>query len=286
MTWQNIQLGAVLRDGTLRGIKIDTVEHERRGVGPAQVVERDRRGHAALDVGLGPDDALRPDEPSTVLFGADVPGAVARVKEASASRVTSLTSRDLPTPASPLTSAATDRPTRLTAAEAAKPAAKPDLAKGLTKIRDEIRADAELSERIRKKFRIKNTTGYRLCAFLDADAAQSGVVEAVLRGEDVVVHAVDQDTAEGHLRGLELAPEERRLLDRLALRGGDEEEGGARVREQRVDRGGALLEAVDHATERAEEDRQVLEQVDARDPLEQREHHAGPANGSAKASPG
>ena len=47
--------------------------------------------------------------------------------------------------------------------------AEPDLAKGLTKIRDEIRADAELSERIRKKFRIKNTTGYRLCAFLDAD---------------------------------------------------------------------------------------------------------------------
>ena len=36
-------------------------------------------------------------------------------------------------------------------------------------IRDEIRADAELSERIRRKFAIKNTTGYRLCAFLDAD---------------------------------------------------------------------------------------------------------------------
>jgi D-lactate dehydrogenase len=47
--------------------------------------------------------------------------------------------------------------------------AEPSLAKGLAEIRDEIRADAELSERIRKKFRIKNTTGYRLCAFLDAD---------------------------------------------------------------------------------------------------------------------
>src|SRR5829696_4587348 len=45
----------------------------------------------------------------------------------------------------------------------------PELAKGLAEIRDEIRADAELTERIRKKFRIKNTTGYRLCAFLDAD---------------------------------------------------------------------------------------------------------------------
>lgn len=48
-------------------------------------------------------------------------------------------------------------------------AAEPELAAGLARIRDEIRADAELSERIRRKFRIKNTTGYRLCAFLDAD---------------------------------------------------------------------------------------------------------------------
>ncbi|HXS46544.1 MAG TPA: FAD-linked oxidase C-terminal domain-containing protein, partial [Solirubrobacterales bacterium] len=48
-------------------------------------------------------------------------------------------------------------------------AAEPELATGLAAIRDEVRADAELSERIRRKFAIKNTTGYRLCAFLDAD---------------------------------------------------------------------------------------------------------------------
>ncbi len=48
-------------------------------------------------------------------------------------------------------------------------AAEPELARGLAEIRDEIRADEELSERIRRKFEIKNTTGYRLCAFLDAD---------------------------------------------------------------------------------------------------------------------
>ena len=47
--------------------------------------------------------------------------------------------------------------------------AEPELAAGLAEIRDEIRADAELCERIRRKFAIKNTTGYRLCAFLDAD---------------------------------------------------------------------------------------------------------------------
>ena len=45
----------------------------------------------------------------------------------------------------------------------------PELARGLEQIRDEIRADPELSERIRRKFEIKNTMGYRLGAFLDAD---------------------------------------------------------------------------------------------------------------------
>ncbi len=45
----------------------------------------------------------------------------------------------------------------------------PELVAGLEEIRDEIRADAELSARIRRKFAIKNTTGYRLCAFLDAE---------------------------------------------------------------------------------------------------------------------
>ncbi len=48
-------------------------------------------------------------------------------------------------------------------------AAEPELAAGLEAIRDEIRADEELSARIRRKFAIKNTTGYRLCAFLDAE---------------------------------------------------------------------------------------------------------------------
>jgi D-lactate dehydrogenase len=44
----------------------------------------------------------------------------------------------------------------------------PDLAAGLAAIREEILADDELAARIRRKFEIKNTMGYRLCAFLDA----------------------------------------------------------------------------------------------------------------------
>ena len=54
-------------------------------------------------------------------------------------------------------------------AESAFAAAAPALARGLEEIRDELRADGELCSRIARKFEIKNTTGYRLCAFLDAD---------------------------------------------------------------------------------------------------------------------
>ena len=47
--------------------------------------------------------------------------------------------------------------------------AEPELARGLLEIREQILADEELTARIRRKFEIKNTTGYRLCAFLDAE---------------------------------------------------------------------------------------------------------------------
>src|SRR5262249_5197791 len=58
--------------------------------------------------------------------------------------------------------AAADASERFAMAEPAPP-------QGLAEIRDEIRGDNALAARIRKKFEIKNTTGYRLCAFLDAD---------------------------------------------------------------------------------------------------------------------
>jgi D-lactate dehydrogenase len=54
-------------------------------------------------------------------------------------------------------------------AEAQFAAREPDLARGLLEIREELRADTELADRIRRKFEIKNTMGYRLIAFLDAD---------------------------------------------------------------------------------------------------------------------
>ena len=45
----------------------------------------------------------------------------------------------------------------------------PDLASGLLRLRDRIRNDAVLMQRVRHKYSIKNTNGYRLIAFLDAD---------------------------------------------------------------------------------------------------------------------
>ncbi|MGD9947501.1 MAG: FAD-binding and (Fe-S)-binding domain-containing protein [Desulfobulbus sp.] len=43
----------------------------------------------------------------------------------------------------------------------------PGLMKGLTVLRDRVKADSELTDRIRYKFKIKNTTGYSLNALID-----------------------------------------------------------------------------------------------------------------------
>src|ERR1700733_2866883 len=54
-------------------------------------------------------------------------------------------------------------------AEAVFMRAEPDLAQGLLQLRAELIADRALVERVRHKFAIRNTTGYRLDALLDAD---------------------------------------------------------------------------------------------------------------------
>ncbi|HEY4997264.1 MAG TPA: FAD-binding and (Fe-S)-binding domain-containing protein, partial [Solirubrobacteraceae bacterium] len=47
--------------------------------------------------------------------------------------------------------------------------AAPELAAGLLELRGELLADVELAERVRRKYEIKNVTGYRLCALLDGE---------------------------------------------------------------------------------------------------------------------
>jgi D-lactate dehydrogenase len=46
----------------------------------------------------------------------------------------------------------------------------PELASGLKEMREQLRGDRELADRVRRKFEIKNTMGYRLCAFLDGES--------------------------------------------------------------------------------------------------------------------
>ncbi len=53
------------------------------------------------------------------------------------------------------------------ASRAAFRAAHPEILDGLAALRDEVRADPALAERIRRKYRIKNTTGYSINAFVD-----------------------------------------------------------------------------------------------------------------------
>jgi D-lactate dehydrogenase len=48
-------------------------------------------------------------------------------------------------------------------------AAEPELARGLLALRAELLADEALAERVRRKYEIKNVTGYRLCALLDGE---------------------------------------------------------------------------------------------------------------------
>src|ERR1700752_5296000 len=54
-------------------------------------------------------------------------------------------------------------------AEAAFERAEPKLAIGLLELRGHLRADRKLVDRVRQKYAIRNTHGYRLCALLDGE---------------------------------------------------------------------------------------------------------------------
>lgn len=68
-------------------------------------------------------------------------------------------------------------------AEQAFAAAEPDLARGLLEIRAEILADPAIEQRIRDKFSIRNTMGYTMKAFLDADTPL-GIFKRLLIGSE------------------------------------------------------------------------------------------------------
>ena len=61
--------------------------------------------------------------------------------------------------------------------------AEPELAAGLLQIREEILKDQPLVERLKKKFSIKNTTGYHMGAFLD-ESTPLGIFRKLLVGSE------------------------------------------------------------------------------------------------------
>ena len=62
-------------------------------------------------------------------------------------------------------------------------AAEPELARGILELKSRIESDAALRERIRRKYRSKNTTGYSLNAFLDFEQAVD-IFQHVLIGSE------------------------------------------------------------------------------------------------------
>src|ERR1700730_787438 len=61
--------------------------------------------------------------------------------------------------------------------------AEPELAAGLLEIKQEIEKDQQLVERLKKKFSIKNTTGYHMAAFLD-ESTPLGIFRKLLVGSE------------------------------------------------------------------------------------------------------
>ena len=81
--------------------------------------------------------------------------------------------------------------TARTGAEEAFAASEPQLAAGLLEIKRDIESDPELVARIRKKFSIKNTTGYHMEAFLDGGTPLEIFRRLIVGSEGTLAFIVD-----------------------------------------------------------------------------------------------
>jgi D-lactate dehydrogenase len=68
---------------------------------------------------------------------------------------------------------------------------RPELWGGLLALRDEVRADTALADRIRRKFSRKNTTGYSLNAFLDYDRPVDILARLIVGSEGTLAFLAD-----------------------------------------------------------------------------------------------
>src|SRR5260221_10520318 len=76
-------------------------------------------------------------------------------------------------------------------AEAAFERAEPDLATGLLELRRQLLADRELAGRGRRKYAIRNTHGYRLCALLDGETPLEIFRRLLLGSEGTLAFVAD-----------------------------------------------------------------------------------------------
>jgi D-lactate dehydrogenase len=67
----------------------------------------------------------------------------------------------------------------------------PGIHAGLLRLRDDVRADARLADRIRRKFSRKNTTGYSLNAFLDHDTPAEILARLMIGSEGTLGFVAD-----------------------------------------------------------------------------------------------
>ncbi len=76
-------------------------------------------------------------------------------------------------------------------AEAMFHAREPKLAKGILELKSRIESNSALRERIRAKYRMKNTTGYSLNAFIDFDRAVDIMAHVLIGSEGTLAFIAD-----------------------------------------------------------------------------------------------
>jgi D-lactate dehydrogenase len=76
-------------------------------------------------------------------------------------------------------------------AESTFAAAEPQLAQGLLELRRELLADPALADRTRRKYKIRNTHGYRLCALLDGETPLEIFRRLIIGSEGTLAFVAD-----------------------------------------------------------------------------------------------
>jgi D-lactate dehydrogenase len=141
------------------GVRIED-EGRRARLGPGTLVGLANRLLARRGFKLGPDPASKDIATVGGVIANNSGGMRCGVEWDSYSTVESMTL--VLASGTVIDTAAPDAEQRFAAAE-------PELAAGLLELRDELLADDALAERVRRKYEIKNVTGYRLCALLDGE---------------------------------------------------------------------------------------------------------------------